>query len=381
MIITHLLLTNFRNYSQKEFEFSPKTTILLGPNGSGKTNILEAVFLLATGGSFRAEFDREMIKFGEEIARTKGVIVKQNSEKEKRQVDGENELIDLEVVLTRGQVTGIKTPLKRYMINGVVRRMLDFIGRLKVVLFWPEDLQLVTNSPSLRRKYLDAVLIQTDREYRRCLISYEKGLRQRNRVLEAIRDKEAHHHQLIFWDQLIIKNGQYLSKRREEYINFINNFQFSIYNFQNSNQFPITNYQIIYDSSIISKERLEEYKEEEVLAGVTLVGPHRDDFIFQITNNKKQVTRNNWRNLSSYGSRGEQRLAVLWLKLSELSYIESATGEKPVLLLDDILSEFDHEHRKIVFEVIGRQQTIITVADRHFIEKIRLKDAKIIELD
>ncbi|OGF99250.1 hypothetical protein A2Y99_03195 [Candidatus Gottesmanbacteria bacterium RBG_13_37_7] len=368
MNITHLELTNFRSYSKATYDFSPKTTILLGSNGSGKTNLLEALFFLATGRSFRAQRDSDTIAFEAEIGRIKGNVAMfqfNNDTSEKNNKDN----IILEVVLTQGQVAKIKTPIKRYLVNGVGRRGLDFSGKLKVVLFWPEDMELVIGSPSLRRRYLDFVLMQIDREYRRCLLSYERGIRQRNRVLEAIRDKGAHRHQLLFWDQLLIKSGEYITKKREEYINYINN-----------SQLPITNYQLQYDKSIISRLRLEQYSGQEIAAGVTLVGPHRDDMKFKIQNPKFKKKSDNYQDLASFGSRGEQRLAVLWLKLRELSYIEASSGEKPVLLLDDILSEFDHEHRKIVFDVISQQQTIITVADEHFIEKIRLKDVKIIEI-
>ena len=376
MIIDKLSLSDFRLYKKSSFSFSPDVTVLLGSNASGKTNILESIFLLATGKSFKADSDREMIAFGREMGRVGGEIKQLN-----------NERIKLDILITAGEVSGIKTPFKKFSVNGVAKRMLDFAGILKVVLFWPEDLELVTDSPSRRRKYLDFVLLQTDREYRRCLLSYEKGLRQRNRLLEAIRDEGAHRHQLIFWDQLLIKNGEYITKKREEYIDFVNNTQNSNDKIQNSNQIQNSKYQLIYDKSIISRVRLDQYKEEEVAAGVTLVGPHRDDLQFQIQNSnyksssKSQIQNDNIRNLSHFGSRGEQRLAILWLKLGELSYIQQVTLEKPVLLLDDILSELDHEHRKIIFEIIGNQQTIMTTTDEHFIEKEKIKKCEIITLE
>ena len=370
MTIDNLQLQNFRNYSKKEFSFSFPTTIIIGPNASGKTNLFEAIFLLALGKSFRAEQDREMVAFGKEVGRIKGVIKQLNNEAGKEE---RREKIELEVVLTQGQVMGTKTPIKKYSINGVGKRMIDFIGNLHIVLFWPQDLELVTDSPSIRRRYLDFVLYQVDREYRRTLISYEKGLQQRNRVLEAIRDFRAHRHQLIFWDQLLIKNGEYITRKREEYIDFINKSEIRnpkserTSDVQINSNFQNSNYQLEYDKSIISPTRLAQYSQEEEASGVTLVGPHRDDFKFQIVNSKYEE-----RDLSHFGSRGEQRLAILWLKLGELAFIEQATGEKPVLLLDDILSELDHEHRRIIFKVISNQQTIITTTDLHLIEKDKL---------
>lgn len=364
MTITNLSLQNFRSYSKKEFIFSPTATVIIGPNAGGKTNLLEAIFLLAVGRSFRAEQDREMIAIGCEVGRSKGIIKQLSNEAIQEERKEETEL---EVLLTCGEVMGVKTPIKKYSVNGVGKRMLDFVGRLKVVLFWPQDLELVTNSPSLRRRYLDFVLSQVDREYRRTLISYEKGLHQRNKVLEAIRDHGAHRHQLMFWDQLLVKNGEYITKKREEYINYLNNCQWSAVGGQ------LSRYQLVYDKSIISRARLNQYSQEEIAAGITLVGPHRDDVKFKVKSEEEL------RDLSHFGSRGEQRLAIFWLKLGELAFIEKITGEKPVLLLDDILSELDHKHREIIFEVIGNQQTVITTTDEHFLDK-SLRLLKVIKL-
>jgi len=379
MIVHRLALQNFRCFTKKELIFSPQTTIIIGPNATGKTNILESLFLLAVGRSFRADNDREMIAFEKETGRVRCTIEQSG-----------NRAVELEVLLTPGVVMGIKTQIKKYTINGVAKRVLDFVGNFRIVLFWPQDLELVTDSPSLRRHYLDFVLVQVDREYRRNLHSYERGLRQRNKVLEAIRDDGAHHHQLLFWDQLLIKSGEYITRKREEYIEYLNRIQ--------NSEFRIQNYQLVYNKSVISEARLAQYKEEEVAAAATLVGPHRDDFEFRIKNYELRKTKDTSdggrlslrsydsseveesRNLSHFGSRGEQRLAVLWLKLGELAYIEEITGEKPVLLLDDIFSELDHEHRKIIFDIIGNQQTIITTTDLHLIEEDKLKDNKIIEL-
>lgn len=359
MIVDNLLLYNFRKFPRKEFIFSPSVNIIIGPNAIGKTNILESLFLLATGKSFRAQESREMISFQKELSRVKSEIT---------QLDSEGK--DLEIILTIGEVMGVKTPLKKFSINGVGKGMLDFVGNLKVVLFWPQDMELVTDSPSLRRHYLDFVLVQVDREYRRTLQSYEKGIRQRNRVLEAIRDEGAHRQQLIFWDQLLIKDGEYLTKKRSEYIEYVNNYQPPAINRQQ------LRYQLFYDKSIISRERLDQYSREEVASAMTLVGPHRDDFSFSLRSTPGVEARN----LSHFGSRGEQRLGILWLKLAELAYIEHISGDEPVLLLDDIFSELDHEHRRIIFDVIGNQQTIMTTTDMHLLEKEKIKDAKMIEL-
>ncbi len=356
MILHEITLQNFRSYNQTNFSFSSGTTLLLGPNTAGKTNILEAIMMAATGKSFRADRESEVIQWGKEVGRVIAEVGQLQEEQTK-----------LEVVITTGMVGGKKAPMKKHTVNGVPRRMIDFVGNLRAVLFWPEDLELITDSPSRRRRYLDSVLIQVDREYRRNLLSYERGLRQRNRLLDLINEGKAHRHHLLFWDQLLITSGGYLTDKRFEYLEFLNTFEVSSLKFQ-----------VRYDKSVISESRLEQYKEEEVAAKATLVGPHRDDFViakFQIPNFNDQIKTELF-NLSKFGSRGEQRLAVLWLKLAELAYIEKWSREaesgsaRPVLLLDDIFSELDREHRKLVLSLVGQQQTIITSANEDIIKLI-----------
>lgn len=360
MLVTDLTLHYFRNLNKKRLTFSPQTTVIVGPNGAGKTNILESLYFLATGKSFRADQDREMIQFGQELCRVTAPVINNSRDDA------------LEIILTRGEVMGIKTAIKKYSVNGVGKRMVDFVGMLKVVLFWPEDLELITSSPSLRRRYLDYVLIQVDREYRRTLQSYERGLRQRNKILEAIKLHGGHRHQLIFWDQLLIKSGEYLTRKREEYVTFLNAFTMPD---QGGNK---TIFRIQYDKSIISEGRLEQYQEQEVAAETTLVGPHRDDIVFEIGDHTTDGI--SWRNIAHFGSRGEQRLAILWIKLGELSYIESVTGDKPILLLDDIFSELDRPHRQYIFDVIHAQQTILTATDVDPLARNELADYRLISL-
>lgn len=324
-MIQKIRLQNFRNLPDQIFEFSPKITAIVGPNAAGKTNLLESIYLISTGKSFKANVETELINIQKDFARIKGLI--DDNQK-------------LEIIIS-------KEKHKKLLVNGVSKRLIDFAGNLKVVLFAPQDLDLVTQTPSLRRKFLDNVLSLSDREYHRAILSYEKGLRARNKLLFRIREENLQATQLLFWNQLLIKNGDYISKKREEFINFANDTK-SLEN---------QNFSINYDKSAISIERLEKYAKEEVRAGTTLVGPHRDDFNF----NEKD------RNLAHFGSRGEQRMAVLWLKLAELSYLENKTGNKPTLLLDDILSELDEKHRNLVFEISKNQQTIITTADPDFL--------------
>ena len=339
MKINRLSLQNFRNYRKRRLEFEAKTTIICGDNSTGKSNILEAIFLLATGKSFRAEKDEQMILYGQEFGRVSGII----------HLGGENihtsEVSELAIFLSKP---------KRFFINGVAKRMMDFVGNLNCVLFRPEDIDLVLGSPSGRRAYLDSVLEPVDREYRRCNLSYQKGLRQRNKLLERIRDGQAKRNQLLFWDQILIKNGDIISQKREEFLKWL---------------------KLEYDPSRISPLRLNQYNREEVLAATTLVGPHRDDFRFIVQRPGKEA-----KDLSIYGSRGEQRMAVFNLKLAEEEFIESACGYPPLLLLDDIFSELDHENRQEIFALIRKQQTIMTTADKHLIPKDLKLDIEIINI-
>ena len=376
-MISKLRLTDFRNFKSRELSFSPETCVIIGPNASGKTNILEGMFVLAMGKSFRVRIEEEMINYDAGIARISGRIM--NYEQRIMAKNGINtnkaygtKHTALEVVLTRGILdVGNSRPekvaRKKLFVNGVSKRLIDFAGNFKAVLFGPWDLELVTASPSRRRNFLDTVLSQVDREYRRASLSYEKGLRQRNKILWNLRENPttaSGRPQLMFWDRLLIKNGDYISSARQNFIDFTNSTP------------PLDNqsFSLEYDKSAISEVRLEQYAEEEVAAATTLVGPHRDDFIFKLKNLKTEKLKKE-RELARFGSRGEQRMGVLWLKLAELAYIEDqirlhqGSGEaRPTLLLDDIFSELDHEHREIVMQVSRGRQTIITTADPHFVE-------------
>jgi len=361
MEVRTLTLQQYRSYKKEIFYFSPSVTLILGPNAVGKTNILEGIQTLSVGRSFRADREVDMIRWGEEVGRIIAVVnhLKPLYERDK------NQETKLEIVLTGGVVNGEKAPTKKYLVNGVSRRQIDFVGNIYSVLFSPGDLELVTDSPSLRRQYINAVLVQTDREYRRNLLSYERGLRQRNKLLDLINEGKAGRSQLLFWNQLLIKSGSYLTEARQKFIEFINNTV--------SDNF---HYRVVYDKSIISQSRLDQYTYEEVSAKTTLVGPQRDDIVFE-----KKEHNDEWRDIKRFGSRGEQRLAILWLKLAELSYIETQTEERPILLLDDIFSELDEESKAIVFSVVDKQQTIITSAEDEIRELFKkAKNLEVIKL-
>ncbi len=327
-MIKTLNLQNFRSYTKRKFEFSDKTTLIVGPNASGKTNIIEAIYGLATGKSFRAGTEHEVIRQSSLVT----------------SVRGETDTNELEILWDSRERFQ-----KLYRINGVGKRQVDFVGNLRCVLFAPQDIEIVADSPSTRRRYLDSVLNLVYREYRVASRIYEKALRQRNRLLWRIRERlGASSEQLDYWDELLVTNGKIIHEKRREYLDFLG--------------FP-------YDHSIVSAERLERYAQQEVAAATTLIGPQRDD----LKNIKKD------KNIKIFGSRGEQRLAVFDIKLGELAYVGKVTGEKPVLLLDDIFSELDHANRHKVLEIIPKQQTIMTTTDVHLVEKGYLKNVEVIQ--
>lgn len=344
-MLKSISLQNFRSYKKQEFSFE-QTTLILGPNTSGKTNLIEAIYLLSTGKSFRTDKDTQMLKFNEEVGRVKGIV----------------DDTELEIVVTNGVVNG-KSQYKKFLVNGVAKRRVDFSGNFLSVLFSPADLDIIIDSPGLRRNFLDEVLEQVDRDYRIASISYIKALRQRNALLEVARETGSRNQkQFEYWDNLVIENGQILTAKREEFIDFANSSEKDIFDF-------ILN----YDKSVISQERLLQYEDQEVASGVTLVGPHRDDFSVLMIGNGKTA-----HDVKFFGSRGQQRLAILQLKVLELLFIEQKTTRRPILILDDIFSELDEEHINLIFDQIGKQQTILSTTHKEFIPKKLLKSMKII---
>ncbi len=349
MYLKHLSLQSFRSYKKATFNFGQKT-LIVGPNTSGKTNIIEAISLLTNARSFRTDKDSQMLKFGQEIARVKG------------EVNGTT----LEVVLTAGEVEGKKTPTKKYLLNGVSKRKVDFIGNLSSVIFSPLDLALIIGSPGNRRNFLDEVLEQVDFDYRVAIVEYEKGIRHRNSLLELTR-KQLHRDlkQFEYWDNLVVKYGNIITEKREALIVYLNSQTKDVFDFA-----------AVYDKSIISYERLMQYQEEEKIVGVTLVGPHRDDLTFLMYNDELKTTKD----IKFFGSRGQQRLTVLQLKILQLLFFEEKKNDSPLLLLDDIFSELDDKHIKHVLEELSDRDMVITTTHEEFVTQKYLSTTKVIKL-
>ncbi len=354
MILSRLLLQNLRSYTSADFSFSPEVTFIVGPNTAGKSNIIESISLLSTGKSFRAEQLEQVIKLGEDVSRVKGSIKRMDDEK-----------LELEVTIAQGSINDKNGLIKKYQVNGLPKRRADFAGILPTLLFEPSDLDLVSGSPGLRREFLDEVLEQTDREYRQNLLTFTKALRQRNALLQRTRETGIRiEKQFSYWDEIVIRTGSEITEKRKKFIEYLNEKQKELFLLY-----------ITYDPSIISEERLAQYKEAEMGAGVTLVGPHRDDFLLSMKRESEEALL-----LKSYGSRGQQRLSVLQLKLIQLEYMREKLTEKPILLLDDIFSELDEGHIKHLLGVVGKQQTIITTTHKEFLDNAGLKQSYLIEL-
>lgn len=345
MFLKKFKLTNFRNYAYLELKFDQRPTILLGNNAVGKSNLLESIYLLSTTKSIRVDREDELILKGENFTRVEGLIDREANE------------TNLSVIILN-QEEG--KSVKKVMVNRVGRRIVDYLGNLPAVIFYPQDINMVTGSPSLRRWHLDMALAQIDLEYKENLSLYEQYLTSRNRVLKRIREGLSKKDELEYWTGELLKTGEVISKKRALFFEFINNIDHALgdFNFE-------------YKQSLLTKERLEHYQDSEIAAAATLVGPHRDDLSFTMGE----------RNLAHFGSRGEQRTATLAFKLANLEFMATVYGSRPLLLLDDIFSELDVPHRAKILEIIPKQQTIVATVDLENIPESFLKEARILRVE
>lgn len=359
MEILELSLTNFRNFSSKKIDFDKNLTVIIGPNGSGKTNVLSAISLICGLRPVQIETDLDLVKFGKSEAKIQSRVESSTSAEASadRQSEGKTLTINFQVIDER-------LVRKSYLIDNFKKRFANFLELLSIVVFHPADLDLVSGSPSLRRHHLDSVLSISNRDYWRNISAYNKVVTRRNKVLNRIAEGKSKPLELNFWDERLLEHGKYVSKAREEFIEFLNFVE------HGEQLGEIGDLSFELKQSLISEEKLIRNRERDIAAGVTLSGPHRDDFRF--------VFRG--KDMAFFGSRGEQRMAVLALKLSELEFLKVKRGKRPILALDDIFSELDWEHRETVLSVIGNQQTIITAAEKESVPKNLLKKAKVVEL-
>ncbi len=344
MFLKSLNLTNFRNYSQLQLDFDTRPTVLIGNNAAGKSNILEAVYLLSTTKSQRVENEDELIKDQESFTRVEGILSDP----------------DTELMVLINRPTQEVSFRKKVLVNGIAKRTTDFIGNLPAVIFYPSDINMVTGSPSLRRWHLDLGLAQIDSGYKKSLTLYEQFLTARNRVLKRIREGYGKLDELTYWTDELVKQGEGVRVKREEFFNFINSLQT-----------PLGEFKFEYKQSPISVDKLQETNGREVAAAQTLIGPHRDDYTLLLEG----------RNMAHFGSRGEQRTATLAFKLAQLEYMAKILGKRPILLLDDVFSELDADHRAHVVEIVKLQQTIIATVELENIPQDFLDSARILRVE
>lgn len=354
-MLKHLELTNFRNYNKFSLDFA-KTTILVGPNGIGKTNILEAIYLLATGRSWRTNKDSEAVKRESDFTKIKAII----------QNDREKEI---ELIIQR--LPTLERPqLKLVKINKLKKKLTDLLGVLRAVLFSPEEIHLIDGPPTLRRRFLDILLCQIDKKYTYALLELAKIIRGRNKLLYFIKIGKSKIDELVFWDEKLIILSSFLIGKRKSTIEKLNgNISRFYQEISGTREALMIKYRPGAEVENF-KRILEENQKREIEKTATLFGPHRDDLVFLLEN----------QDITTFGSRGEYRSIVLALKMAELEFLTSETGEKPLLLLDDIFSELDKTRREHLAGIIGKQQTIITTTDLDHIEKELREKGKIIEL-
>ena len=344
MNITKINLKNFRNYDEQEIELGNNINIFYGDNAQGKTNIIESIFLCAIGKSFRTTKENELIKFNKDFA---SVYI----EYEKSDREG-NIKIDI-------------SNKKSIYTNGIkIKKLSDLLGNINIVIFTPDDINILKDGPQKRRRFLDIMIGQLRPNYIYILNMYNKTLEQRNNYLKQIKEENKPEDLLDIWDEKLIEYGVQIFNYRNEFIEKLKNKINDIHNKITSEKEEI---KIEYISNCENKEVylkwLKERRKLDIIKGYTTKGIHRDDFNIYINDNLVNV----------YGSQGQNRTVILSLKISELKVIYDEIGEYPILLLDDFMSELDEKRRKNFLENIENTQIIITCTDKINLENVDYK--------
>ena len=363
MRVTRLLLEDFRSYARAERTLAPGITALIGRNGAGKTNVLEAIHIVARGDSPRAGDDAELVRWGANSARVSA------------RVERVDDARTVDVVLFSPPAGERRRP-RRYLLDGAGKRADEAIGELAVVSFFPEDVQLLAEAPSARRRYLDAMIGQVHRRHRAEMREYQRVLEQRNSLLRAFRTDvrpsavergsagageagPGRTMELSFWDTELIRLAASISLRRLEAVReLVAPFRAAAARFSGADALSLAYASLVEGDTIEERQAgygalLEQKRERELWQGTTLVGPHREDLAVSALG----------RALPTFASRGEQRSAVLSLKLAEGSWIHDRIGELPVFLLDDVLSELDPERRNALVDALPEgAQALLTAA-------------------
>ena len=335
MYINKIKLLNFRNYEEQEILLNPSINIFYGDNAQGKTNIIEAIFLCAIGKSFRTSKDKEMIKFNKENA---SVYI------EYKKVD---------------RVGNIKIEIdnkKNIYINGIkIKKLSELLGKINIVIFTPDDIQILKEGPQKRRRFLDIMIGQLRPNYVHILNLYNKTLEQRNNYLKQIKIENKPEEMLEIWDEKLAEYGEKIFLYRNEFIEKLKEKINDIHSEITENKEIL---KIEYESDCKNKDEylklLKERRKLDIIKGFSTKGVHRDDFVIYINNELVNI----------YGSQGQNRTVILSLKIAEMQVIYDEIGEYPILLLDDFMSELDEKRRKNFLEKIENKQVIITCTDK-----------------
>ena len=341
MWIKKIKIKNFRNYEQEEIKLEININIFYGKNAQGKTNIIESIFLCSLGKSFRTKKDKEMIKLNEQNA-----VVEVEYEKSDR--DGK---IKIEI--------GNK---KNIYLNGIkIKKLSELLGNLNIVIFTPDDINILKGGPQNRRRFLDIMISQLRPNYMHILNLYIKTMEQRNNYLRQIKEEHKDENLLEIWDEKLAEYAIKIYEYRKEFIEkIIKKLDIIHKNITNGEEQIELEYVTECDSKEKYLKLLKERRKLDIIKGFTTKGVHRDDFMIYI--NKKDI--------KIFGSQGQNRTAMLSLKLAELQVIYDEIGEYPILLLDDFMSELDKTRRKNFLENIEGTQVIITGTEKLDIENL-----------
>lgn len=352
MIIKSIELQNFRNYEDLNISFDEGTNIFYGDNAQGKTNILEAAYLSGTTKSHKCSKDKEMIRFGEQEAHIRTVVVKKDKEYQ----------IDMHLKNNRSKGIAInKVPIKKAS---------ELFGILNMVFFSPEDLNIIKNGPVERRRFLDSELCQLDKIYLSDLTTYNKILNQRNKLLKDMVYRPDLKDTLPVWDMQLVETGRKIIRRRKQFVDELNDIVHDIhYRISGEKEDLLLQYEPSIED-IFFEDELSRVKERDMRQCMTSVGPHRDDLLFSIG----EV------DIRKFGSQGQQRTSALSLKLSEIELVKRSIHDTPVLLLDDVLSELDSNRQNYLLNSIHDTQTLITCTGLDEFVKNRFQINKIFKV-
>lgn len=346
MRVKQLKLINFRNF--RSFSLVPgDVNLLLGQNGVGKTNILEAIYIASVGRSYRTRRDDETITWGENANRAEVTTLSSEGE-------------ELQIAVSQ------QSDKKICFLEGKPMPLSLLVGHLPVVVFSPENMDLPEASPTKRRRLIDVLLAQVEPGYTKKLLRYNYVLRARNKLLDKIKYHGAGTGELGFWDEQLAKLGRVIIDSRKKYARILNNRLEQCFKKITNNNAKEQKISFYYQSNVQDtdnfKKELEGVRERELRYARTILGPHRDDWSIKI----------NGADIRATASRGETRTALLALKMAEAGVLNSVKGEAPVLLLDDVFAELDKRHSEAILELFNESQVFITATDAEYIpEKIR----------